>query len=86
MTRCAPFWTWLSEGRCRLCDREARATLLVDLARVRTPGDSTAARRALINHARAFHPEHVRAIEAGSFFQPNARKFAEGLDNLPAVW
>lgn len=85
MNRCAAFWSWLDEGRCRLCDREGRATLLVDLSRVRTSGDSTSARRSLVDHARAYHPEYVGAIGANRVFRPNERKFAEGLDNVPDI-
>lgn len=65
MNRVAAFWSWLDEGRCRLCAREARAILIADLARVRTPGDATRVRTSLIHHFRAFHPEYVKAIAGG---------------------
>lgn len=65
MNRLASFWSFLDDGRCRLCDREGRANPVIDIARVRGSGDALRARNQLINHLRGWHPEYVEAAEAG---------------------
>ena len=66
MTRLASFWSFLDEGRCRLCRIEGRDFSVVSLELVRTRGDSLRARNRVINHARSWHPGWADNIEAGA--------------------
>lgn len=78
MKRRATFWSWLDEGRCRMCLWFGRTVLVADPAR-HERGAALRARHALINHARAYHPTSVAAIECGGVLhQPRASQALAG--------
>lgn len=87
MSRLAAFWSFLDDGRCRLCLAEGRTILIADLPRVQSRGDSLRARHALINHCRSWHPTLVGAIEAGEIHRERllGKETATSLDNIPAI-